>query len=521
MHPGILTRKPRIPGISFPHVRPWAGGTGVRRGWDLVSKGLNGAALWVSIGLLGGAAWPQTVTYKGVVSDSVNGMLLEGVTVSAGGVSTLTDAKGAFTLTASASALRGPGLSIMHGTHAAILTVQGQAIGMERPAAGRYVTAPIAAKAPAALGKPGAAAAELTFSKDNFHTKKIAVAVGSEANVEAKLKSPFPLKNIFKLFLDPSIPDRGPAESPTTPDCGGNAEADPAYPGGQLKRHNFIMAGEGHRRINLVLDGKVAWHYDTEDSWEDDEVWVLSNGNVLHAHMTYIEEITPRKEVVWRYNNPQGTEIHTCQPIGVDKVLFLQNENAGAVVKLYNKKTKTYEIDHRMTDIAGGPHGQCRRLRYTPQGTYVFGIMSQGAMSEYDKDFKLIKKLNVGGLWGGVPLKNGNYLFQREGQMTSVEMDRAGKIIWQVTIPELQPQLDALAPGNAKITSPQTCERLSNGNTVITTRFCQANLPQAIEVTPDKKVVWILKDLKNLGDAVSIQFLDEPGYPEIPGETNH
>jgi hypothetical protein len=147
--------------------------------------------------------------------------------------------------------------------------------------------------------------------------------------------------------------------------------------------------------------------------------------------------------------------------------------------------------------------------------------MSQGAISEYDKDFKLIKKLNAGSLWGAVPLKNGNFLLQREGLMTTAEIDRDGKPVWSVTIPELQGQIDALAPGNAKITSPQTCERLANGNTVITTRFCQANLPQAIEVTPDKKVVWILKDLKNLGDAVSIQFLDEPGYPEVPGETNH
>ena len=90
-----------------------------------------------------------------------------------------------------------------------------------------------------------------------------------------------------------------------------------------------------------------------------------------------------------------------------------------------------------------------------------------------------------------------------------------------LSIPEIQDQLNALAPGNASITSPQTCERLSNGNTVITTRFCRNDLPQAIEVTPDKKVVWILKDLKDLGDAVSLQFLDEPVYPEIPGETNH
>lgn len=474
------------------------------------------------IGLFAAASQAQGITFKGVVSDSVNGMLLEGVTVSAGGVTTLTDAKGAFTLVASGTAIhRIETLRRVGEVSGAVHTVKGDRIDGASPlAAGFYVTGK-SEKAGATPLRKSAAEYALTFTKDNFHAKTLRVADGATGAIEAKLKSPYPLKNIFKLFQDPTIPDRGPAESPTTPDCGGNAEPDQNLIGGQLKRHNFIMVGEHHRRINVVIDGKVAWHYDTEDDWEDDEVWVLSNGNVLHAHMKYIEEITPKKEVVWRYNNPAGTEIHTCQPIGTDKVLFLQNEQAGAVVKLYNKKTKLYEIDKRLPEIGGGAHGQCRRLRYTPQGTYVFGIMSQGAISEYDKDFKLIKKLNTGSLWGAVPLKNGNFLLQREGAKTSVEMNRNGETVWSVTIAEIQDQLNTLAPGSVAITSPQTCERLANGNTVIFTRFCQANLPQAVEVTPDKKVVWILKDWKNLGDAVSMQFLDEPGYPEIPGETNH
>lgn len=473
--------------------------------------------LGLTLGLAAGLG-AQTMTFKGVVSDSVNGMLLDSVLVTYGGASTRTDSKGAFTLTTTGTGVQATlpravnpniGWKLAYGTFTRDgFSADGRQSGWQ------------AAAAPAPLRKPSADYV-LTFTKDNFHTLTINVPAASVGAIEARMKSPYPLRNIFKLFLDPTIPDRGPSESPTTPDCGGSSEPDPNLIGGQMKRHNFIMIGEHHRRINLVIGGKVAWHYDTEDSWEDDEVWVLSNGNVLHAHMTYIEEITPKKNVVWRYDNPKGTEIHTCQPIGVDKVLFLQNETGAAVVKLWNKKTKTFEIDKRLPEIGGGPHGQCRRLRYTPQGTYVFGIMSQGAISEYDKDFKLIKKLTAGSLWGAVPLKNGNFLLQREGQRTSVEMDRNGGIVWSVSIPEIQAQLDRLAPGSAAITSPQTCERLSNGNTVIFTRFCQANLPQAVEVTPDKQVVWILKDHKNLGDAVSMQFLDEPGYPEIPGETNH
>ncbi|MDB5242538.1 MAG: hypothetical protein JWP57_3163 [Spirosoma sp.] len=408
----------------------------------------------------------------GVVSDAVNGMLIDSVRVSAGGVTTRSNAQGIFTLEIPAKKSAKPN---------------------------DYV---------------------LTFAKNNFTTLKQTVSAGKGLRIEAKMKSLYPLRNILHLFTDPSIPERGPHESPPTPTCA-DVTLVPDLIGGQLGRHNFIYIGENHRRICLVIDGKLAWHYDTENDWEDDEIWLLSNGNILHAHMKYIEEITPKKEIVWRYDSPKGTEIHTCQPIGIDKVLFLQNQSDVAMVKLYNKVTGKYELEKELSGLGKGPHGQCRRFRLTSKGTYVAGTLGSHTFYEYDKDFNLIWTHDPGSMWGGVPLKNGNYLFQRENAMTTVEINRAGEVVWQVSIAELQDQLDRLAPTAGRITATQTCERLSNGNTVIFTRFCDPGLPQAIEVTPDKKVVWILQDWKHLGDSVSAQFLDEPGYPEVPGETNH
>lgn len=405
----------------------------------------------------------------GVVSDALNGMLIDSVTVSAGGATTLSNSKGEFTF--------------------------------EIPANGGedYM---------------------LTFTKNNFNTLSLAVPVNSPGSIEAKMKSPYPLRNILHLFTDSTIPDQGPRESPTTPKCA-YSDTVPDLIGGQLNRHNFIFIGENHRRICVVINGKLAWHYDTEDSWEDDEVWVMSNGNILHAHMTYIEEITPRKEIVWRYDNPEGSEIHTCQPIGLDKVLFLQNQGDASVVKLYNKVTGEFEVEKELKELSGNKHGQCRRLRMTSKGTYVAAAMSKNIFYEYDKDFNLIWSMEPGPMWGGVPLKNGNYLVQNENGMKSVELNRNGEIVWEVSVDDIQPQLDSLAPGLGKITATQTCERLSNGNTVVFTRFCDATIPQAIEITPDKKVVWILKDWKHLGDGLTAQFFNEPGYPEIPGDTNH
>lgn len=428
--------------------------------------------VFASIGLAQGTKNRSKTVVTGVVSDAVNGMLIDSVSVSAGGAKTYSDAQGVFTLEIPAKKSAGTN---------------------------DYM---------------------LTFSRQNFNTLKRTVSAGNSQRIKAKMKSQYPLRNILHLFTDPSIPERGPHESSPTPKCA-DVTTVPDLIGGQLGRHNFIYIGENHRRICVVINGKLAWHYDTENDWEDDEVWLLSNGNILHAHMKYIEEITPKKEIVWRYDCPKGTEIHTCQPIGVDKVLFLQNQSDVAIVKLYNKVTVKYEIEKEVKELGKGPHGQCRRFRMTKKGTYVAGTLGSHTFYEYDKNFNLIWTHDPGSMWGGVPLKNGNFLFQRENATTSVEINRAGEIVWQVSIADIQDQLNKLAPNAGKITATQTCERLANGNTVMFTRFCDANIPQAIEVTPDKKVVWILQDWKHLGDSVSAQFLDEPGYPEVPGETNH
>jgi hypothetical protein len=45
--------------------------------------------------------------------------------------------------------------------------------------------------------------------------------------------------------------------------------------------------------------------------------------------------------------------------------------------------------------------------------------------------------------------------------------------------------------------------------------------PQLVEVTPDKKVVWVLQDWAELGPATAVQILDDPGIPENPGESEH
>jgi hypothetical protein len=76
-----------------------------------------------------------------------------------------------------------------------------------------------------------------------------------------------------------------------------------------------------------------------------------------------------------------------------------------------------------------------------------------------------------------------------------------------------------------KFDSIQIATRLPNGNTLINTWFNQwsekadpKSAPvQALEITPEKKVVWALRawgDPVNLGPSTVIQLLDKPEVPE-------
>jgi len=95
-------------------------------------------------------------------------------------------------------------------------------------------------------------------------------------------------------------------------------------------------------------------------------------------------------------------------------------------------------------------------------------------------------------------------------------VNAAGQVVWQLT------KADFALPAGAGMGNTQSCERLSSGNTVMFGNGgVNPNNIQAVEVTPAKQVVWMLQDWIHLGDATSAQFLDEPGLPEVPGETEH
>lgn len=284
--------------------------------------------------------------------------------------------------------------------------------------------------------------------------------------------------------------------------------ADPLS-GTDLAQHDFLYAGESHERtIFLVRGGHVVWRYDEPDGkGEISDAVMLSNGNILFAHQFAVEEITPAKTVVWRYDVPAGHEVHTAVPIGLDRVLYIQNGDP-ALLRVVNIRSGAVEKEFPLaTKNPASTHGQFRHARLTANGTLLVAHMDANKVVEYDSDGKELWSFPGTGVWGVTPLANGNVLLT--DRLGVREITRRGDTAWSWS--------PADTPG-MKMDSLQQAWRLPNGNTVIDNwgnewngKVGAATL-QAIEVTPEKKVVWMLRSWTNpnLGPATTLQFLDGP-----------
>ena len=282
-----------------------------------------------------------------------------------------------------------------------------------------------------------------------------------------------------------------------------------------LSRHDFFYAGQSKRlRMFIVKEGKVAWEYDNAtlpDSerlrGEISDAVLMTDGHILMAHQYGVTEIDASGKAVWHYDAPQGTEIHTAQPIGRTHVVFIQNGRPakGVVMEIPSKRiVREFVLP---TSEKGSVHGQFRNARLTSRGTLLVANMALGCICEYNSDGKEIDRWDGFLPWSVQELPKGNLLITgRKGQIQ--EITRMGETVWEMNTTSFG------------VTQPQKTVRMKNGHHLINnwynewnkTPMDSAHAPvQAIEIDKDGKVVWQLRAWKDpdLGPSTTIQLLDE------------
>ena len=331
-----------------------------------------------------------------------------------------------------------------------------------------------------------------------------------------------PLGPVLGSFESPSVPVRGPEEDAPQARSWTAPASLPEGPGHGLAEHPMLYAGEGYNTLFLVNHGRVVWSYAVPGKGEIDDVWLLTNGHILLADQFRVLEMTSDKQIVWRYDPPAGTEVHSCQPIGLDRVLMVQNGLPPKAIVI-EKKTNAIVTEHALpaeslTDQKT-VHPQFRRIRMTAEGTYLLPFLKMAKVAEFDSQFHEVWSYSIPTPWAAIRLASGNTLIVDEHDKLVREVDHAGATVWEFSQKDL--------PAGIEFHNLQTCDRLANGNTVIfsstggSKKEERASIIQAVEVTKEKQVVWVLKDWRDLGPATTAQFLDQPGIPESPGALAH
>jgi len=191
-------------------------------------------------------------------------------------------------------------------------------------------------------------------------------------------------------------------------------------------------------------------------------------------------------------------------------VLLMQNGNpakAMVMVKATNHIEKELVLPTRRPE---NPHGQFRHIRLTSAGTFLVAHLDLGKVVEYDASGKELWSVAAPSAWAAVRLKNGNTLISGNQHGYVREVNPKGDVVWEINKFDLH---------GVELHTVQEVTRLANGNTLINNwagSRPKAEWPlvvQLIEVTPDKRVVWALRDWQTFGPASIDAVARRAGHP--------
>ncbi len=283
-----------------------------------------------------------------------------------------------------------------------------------------------------------------------------------------------------------------------------------------------VLAADKGRVAILSADGKVEWSYDNKAEAHD--LHQLANGNILlPLSSTEIVEMTPAKEIVWRYKAvPKAgykgrVEVHAFQRLANGLTMVAESGN-GRLVEVDKDGKIVHEIALQLEHP--NPHRDTRMVRALANGHYLVCQEAEGRVKEYDRDGKVVWSytLDLGGrprsdghgpeghgveLFGAIRLPNGNTLIAGGNNNRVVEVTPEGKIVWTLDQKEL--------PG-ITLAWVTTLHALPNGNLIVGNCHAGPENPQLFEVTRDKQVVWTFKNFDTFGNGLASSHV--LGLPE-------
>jgi len=268
----------------------------------------------------------------------------------------------------------------------------------------------------------------------------------------------------------------------------------------------FAVCDYTQGKVFLIgADGAPTWSHEAPDT---NDLWVLPSGNLLFTTGHGVLEVTPARQVVFRYDSKE--EIYACQRLPNGNT-FVGECSAGRLLELDAAGRVAKEVRLLRGGQSGG-HGFMRNARVLPDGRFLVAHYEGEAVREYDVAGRVVWEAKApGGAHSVARLASGHTLVatadRDRGEPRFLEIARDGRVVWQLTNDDLPGRPLRFLGG---------FHRLANGHTVLSNWLGHGHVgtaPLLLEVTPDKKVVWTYERHDVLRTASSVLFLDPSGRP--------
>ena len=266
--------------------------------------------------------------------------------------------------------------------------------------------------------------------------------------------------------------------------------------------HSFLATGAATRILSG--DGRVLWTYPhaTRDGW------VLPDGSLLLTLSTgadcpggAVVHLTRENRTLFEWKGTQS-EINTAQLLSSGNIMLTEAGDHPRLLEISPQVKVVVEVPLQCQTT--NHHMESRMARKLANGNYLVPQLLDKVVREYTPAGKIVWEVKTPNWpFTAIRLKNGRTLINCTYGNVSIEVDKEGRTVWQLSNDDLPDQLIHDACG---------AQRLPNGDTVITSYGIGAKHTKLIEVTPQKQVVWTYSD--DLPNGIHhFQILDTNGKP--------
>jgi len=268
---------------------------------------------------------------------------------------------------------------------------------------------------------------------------------------------------------------------------------------------HWVLASASYgKNIVAICDanGKVVWSHKTAGPKSGHaghhDIQLLDNGNILfHENWTTIVEMTLDRKIVWTYdcaamNGNKGKQVD---------VHAFRRLQSGLTMIAESGVGRIIEVDrdgkiHAEIKLKPGGTRNTRMARKLENGHYLVCAENPGVVTEYNGKSEVVWEYPIKTrVYGAIRLRSGNTLIASGGGSSVVEVTPDGKVVWEIkdTVPD------------TKITLKWTTflTELDNGNLVVGNCHAGDKSPQIFEITRDKKVVWQFNQYETFGNGLA------------------